>query len=97
MVDNIHLNKISPLLSSTERVKRVDRRPRDGQQPPFKGDPQAKQKKKKKKHQGRSTRLSKITSAKDISQLPGNAASRLSEEETNSPASRGKRIIDIRV
>ena len=25
MVDNIHFNKISPLLSSTERVKRVDR------------------------------------------------------------------------
>ena len=51
MVDNINLNKISPLLSSTERIKSVDRKSRKGQQSPFKGAQQGKQKKQKKRKQ----------------------------------------------
>ena len=97
MVDNIHLNKISHLLSSTERVKRVDRRPRDRQQPPDKGNPQEKQKKKNKNHPGSSAGRSEATPAMDLSPSPGHSATHLPEEETSPPGGRGKRIIDIRI
>jgi hypothetical protein len=89
MVDNIKLNRISPLLSSAERVKRVDRRQREGQQPPFKGALKDEDRKKKKKK-------------KDIDgTLTGNISARGSREPTEKekePASeQPKKIIDIRV
>ena len=49
MVDNIKLNKILPLLSSTERVKQVDRRQRNSQESPFNDTLKGKKKKKKEK------------------------------------------------
>lgn len=97
MVDNIQFNKISPLLPSTERIKAVDRRPRNGQQPPFRGSPQGQQKKKKKKHPKHGVRPSEITLATEASPSQGLAATHLPDEETNPPTPRGKRIIDIRV
>ena len=62
MVDNINLNKTTPLLSSAERVKRVDRRQRDQQKPPFKDaleDEKKKKKKKKKKKRKRKRKKKK--------------------------------------
>ena len=97
MVDNVHLNKISPLLSSTERIKRVDRRPRDDEQAPFKEGPRGKRKKKKKKHPGRSASPSEITPARDGALPRGLEVKHPGKEETKPPARRGKRIIDIRV
>jgi hypothetical protein len=97
MVDNIQFNKISPLLSSAERVKRVDRRLRDGQQAPFNDDPQGKQKKKKKKHPGHGAALTETSPSVDISPHPGRAVTHRPEEETSPSAGRGKRIIDIHV
>ena len=65
MVDNINLNKISPLLSSTERIKSVDRKSRNSQQSPFKGAQQGKQKKKKKKKQRPGETPSVVTAKKE--------------------------------
>ncbi|MGB5750102.1 MAG: hypothetical protein WBM69_24215 [Desulfobacterales bacterium] len=97
MVDNINLNKISPLLSSTERVKSVDRRQRNDQQPPFKGALQDKQKRKKKKKKGRDGTLSESTSVKDRPHPSARAAERHQKKETESPPDQSKKIIDIRV
>ena len=97
MVDNIHFNKISPLLASTEKVKRVDRRPRDSQNPPFKGNQQDKQKKKKKKHPEHGATRSEVTSAKQPSRQSRPAAAHPPDKETNPANGPGKRIIDIRV
>ena len=44
-----NLNKILPSISSTERVKRMDRKRRDNQQNPFKEALKDKEKKKRKK------------------------------------------------
>ena len=65
MVDNINLNKITPLLSSAERIKRVDRKSRNSQQSPFKGAQQGKQKKKKKKKQRPGETPSVVTASSD--------------------------------
>ena len=97
MVDNIHFNKISPLLSSTEQVKRVDRQPRDGQKPPLKGNRQDKQKKKRKKHPKHGATRLEITSAKRLSRQSGLVAEPQPNKETNPAADPDKRIIDIRV
>jgi len=97
MVDNINLNKISPLLSSTERVKSVDRRQRKDQQPPFKGALQDKQKRKKKKKKGQDETLSESTSVKDRPHPSARAVERRKKKETESPPDQSKKIIDIRV
>ena len=97
MVDNIQFNKISPLLSSTEQVIRVDRRPRDSQNPPFNGNQQDKKKKKKKKHPEQGATRSEVTSAKQPSRQSGLAAAHQPDKETNLEDGLGKRIIDIRV
>jgi|GEM_PF-1069703 hypothetical protein len=97
MVDNINLNKISPLLSSAERVKGVDRRQRDNQQPLFKEALKGKQKKKKKKKEGEDEALSGATSSKDNPQHARLAATDRQEKEADSPAGQPKKIIDIRV
>ena len=98
MVDNIHFDKISPLLSSTERIKRVDRRPRDDEQAPLKGNPQGKKKKKKKKkHPGRGASPSEITLSKVVPLPPGLEVKNSGKEQKRSSAKRRNRIIDIRV
>ena len=97
MVDNINLNKTSPLLSSTERIKRVDRKSRNSQQSPFNGAQQGKQKKKKKKKQGQDEIQSEATSSKDGPRYARLAVTDRHEKETDSKASQHKKIIDIRV
>ena len=97
MVDNIHFNKVSPLLSSTEQVKRVERQPRDGQNPPFKGNRQDKQKKKKKKSPEQGATRAEATSARRTSRQSGRTDEPQLDKETRPAADPGKRIIDIRV
>jgi hypothetical protein len=96
-VDNLNLNKISPLLSSAERVKRVDRRQRNSQQLPFKGPLQGKQKKKKKKKEGPDGTLSEAISSRDSPRHPEHAVPRHQEKGTESKAGQSNKIIDIRV
>ena len=97
MVDNINLNKISPLLSSTERIKSVDRKSRNSQQSPFKGAQQGKQKKKKKKKQRPGETPSVVTASSDGRGDPEQVIRRHSEAKTKSTADRSQKIIDIRV
>ena len=97
MVDNINLNKISPLLSSAERIKGVDRKSRHSQQSPFNGAQQGKQKKKKKKKQGPDEIPLEVTAARDGRWNSEQAMMGHSETKTKATAGRSKKIIDIRV
>lgn len=97
MVDNINLNKISPLLSSTERIKSVNRKQRNDQQPLFKGALKGKQKRKKKKKEGQDETLSENISAGDLPHNSTRAVERHQEKETESQPDKAKKIIDIRV
>ena len=97
MVDNINLNKISPLLSSAERVKSVDRRQHNNQQPPFNGARKGKHKKKKKKKESEDGSLSEATSSKGSPRYARLEETDHPEKKTDSQASQGKKIIDIRV
>ena len=96
-MDNLNLNKISPLLSSTERIKRVDRRQRNRQQLPFKGTLQDKKKKKKKKKEGQDGTLPEVISSRDNPRHPEQAVTLHQEKETESKSGQSKKIIDIRV
>ncbi len=97
MVDNINLNKISPLLSSTERVKSVDRRQRHRQQTPFDSALPNKKKKKKKKKEGEEGIRSDAIDSTDSPQHPARAITGHQQKESESPAVQTKKIIDIRV
>jgi hypothetical protein len=97
MVDNINLNEISPLLSSTERVKSVDRRQRKNQQPPFKGVLQGKQKKKKKKKEGGDRGPSESFASKSSRHHRAGAVRRPQNKKVDSQTDQKKKIIDIRV
>jgi hypothetical protein len=97
MVDNINLNIISPLLSSTEQVKNVDRRQRQNQQPPFKGFLQGRQKKKKKKKEEGDGSLSEILAAQGHPHHHAGALRRPQNKKTESQTDPNKKIIDIRV
>jgi len=94
MVDNIKLNKILPLLSSTERVKQVDGRQRNSRQPPFNDTPQ---KKKKKKKGGENVKISEAVLPEDRARLPSPAGKKRSAKDKKSQEGRPPRIIDIRV
>lgn len=96
MVDKINLNNISPLLSSTERVKSVDRRQRRNQQPPFKGVLQDKQKKKKKK-EGEDGHSSETLTSRDNPHHRAGAAKGPQKKKTESQTGLNRKIIDIRV
>ena len=96
MVDNINLSKTSPLLSSTERAKSVDRRQRKDQKPPFKGALQDKQKRKKKKKEGCDATLSESISFKDKPR-PSARGPKGPKKEKESQPDQSKKIIDIRV
>ena len=97
-MDNIKLNQISPLLSSTEKIKAVDRRPRHSQQPPFKSAQQDKQKKKKKKKKhGEDGALSEVIDPMDSPHFAKQAVKSPPEKKTDAKAGQRKRIIDIRI
>jgi hypothetical protein len=97
MVDNINFNKISPLLSSTERIKRVDRKSRNSQQSPFKRAQQDKQKKKKKKKQDQDEIPSEVTASVDSPRYARHSAADQQGKKMGSKTGRSKKIIDIRV
>jgi hypothetical protein len=98
MVDNINLNRISPLLSSAEHVKQVDRKQRDHQQPPFKGAlKDGDKKKKKKKKKGKEEKISESISSGDDRGLPAQAERERQKQEKESTPQQTKKIIDIRV
>ena len=99
MVDNININRSSPLLSSAERVKPVDRRQRDRQQPPFKGaqEKEQKKKKKKKKKQNENKSPSEALYARDGASRHARATAENQEQENKMEPEQKKKIIDIRV
>ena len=97
MVDNIDLNRVSPLLSSTERVKRVDRKQRDSQQPPYTDalkDEQKKKKKKKKKEDGAGEKP--VSTRDSLPPLAPEAKGDRKVKKKSDPE-QVKKIIDIRV
>lgn len=97
MVDNINFNRISPLLSSAEHVKQVDRKQRDHQQPPFKSDSKDKNKKKKKKKKGQDRARSESISPREGRELPARAVKGRQKQKKESEPQQTKKIIDIRV
>lgn len=96
-MDNIKLEKISPLLSSAERIKKVVRKQRGSRQFPFKGDQQGGPKKKKRKKKGPSSALSDVASSKDSPRAAGSTGPHLQDMDTNLQPGQSKKIIDIRV
>jgi len=97
-MDNLKLNKISPLLSSTERVKSVDRRRQNKQQPPFEDVLQGRKKKKKKKKRGGDEgRPAKSLAAGDSSKSRSRAPKSRQKEEGALLHNGNKKRIDIRV
>ena len=97
MVDNIKLNKILPLLSSTERVKQVDRRQRNSQQPSFNDTLKGKKKKKKKKKDGENVKISEAALTEDSVQTPSHTGKKRSAKDKKSRDDQPPKIIDIRV
>ena len=97
MVDDIKLNRISPLLSSAERVKRDDRRQREQQQPPFKGALKDEEKKKKKKKKDQDQTLTQSISARDSRKPPAREVKARLKKEKKPISEPPEKIIDIRV
>jgi len=94
MVDNIKLNKILPLLSSTERVKQVDRRQRNSQESPFND---TLKKKKKKKKDGENVEISEAALTEDSVQAPSHTGNKRSAKNKKPRDDQPSKIIDIRV
>jgi hypothetical protein len=94
MVDNIKLNKILPLLSSTERVKQVDRRQRNSQESPFND---TLKKKKKKKKDGENVEISEAALTEDSVQAPSHTGNKRSAKDKKPRDDQPSKIIDIRV
>ncbi len=97
MVDNIKLNKILPLLSSTERVKQVDRRQRNSNKSPLHDTRKGRKKKKKKKKEGENVKISEAALTEDSVQLPSPTGKKRSAKEKKSRDDQPQKIIDIRV
>ena len=97
MVDNIKLNKILPLLSSTERVKQVDRRQRNSQESLFNDTLKGKKKKKKKKKDGENVKISEAALTEDSVQTPSHTGKKRSAKDKKSRDDQPPKIIDIRV
>ena len=97
MVDNINLNKISPLLSSAERIKGVDRKSRHSRQSPFKDTRQGNQKKQKKKRKQPDETPADVTVSRDDRWNPEQTMKHHPETKPKSPAGMNQKIIDIRV
>jgi hypothetical protein len=94
MVDNIKLNKILPLLSSTERVKQVDRRQRNSQKSPFNDTLKGKKKKKK---DGENVEISEAALTEDSVQAPSHTGNKRSAKDKKPRDDQPSKIIDIRV
>jgi hypothetical protein len=94
MVDNIKLNKILPLLSSTERVKQVDRRQRNSQESLFND---TLKKKKKKKKDGENVEISEAALTEDSVQAPSHTGNKRSAKDKKPRDDQSSKIIDIRV
>jgi hypothetical protein len=87
------------LLSSAERLKKVDRRQRDGRQPPF-NDTLKKKKKRKKKKKDRDSEKVVISVAAPTKESPrhqSDAGADTAGPDQNPPNGQQKKIIDIRV
>ena len=97
MVDDIKLNRISPLLSSAERVKRVDRRQREQQQPPFKGSLKDEEKKKKKEKKDEGQTPAPSISARGSRKPPAREIKARLKKEKKPTSDPPEKIIDIRV
>ena len=97
MVDNIDLNKTTPLLSSTERVKRVDRKRRDDQKPPFNTALKDEKKKKKKKKKRESEIPAETRNAGDSPPRRARAEKEDKKQGNKLKPDKDKKIIDIRV
>ena len=94
MVDNIKLNKILPLLSSTERVKQVDRRQRNSQESLFNDTLKGKKKKKK---DGENGEISEAVLTEDSVQAPSHTGKKRFAKDKKSRDDQPPKIIDIRV
>ncbi len=97
MVDNIKLNKILPLLSSTERVKQVGRRQRNSQESLFNDTLKGKKKKKKKKKDDETVEISEAALTEDSVQPPSHTGKKRSAKDKKSRDDQPPKIIDIRV
>jgi hypothetical protein len=75
----------------------VDRKSRNSQQSPFKGNQQGKQKKKKKKKQGQDEIPSEVTASRGNPGYAELGVKHSQQKETESKSGRSKKIIDIRV
>ena len=98
MLENIKLNKILPLTSSAERIKRVDQRKQSGHQTPFKEAFKEKEEKKKKKAEppGHSEK-SETATVIGKTEHSRDDGIHVTKRDRNSANSFSKRIIDIRV
>ncbi len=94
MVDNIKLNKILPLLSSTERVKQVNRRQRNSPGSPFNATLKGKKKKKK---DGENVEISEAALTEDSVQAPSHTGKKRSAKDKKPRDDQPSKIIDIRV
>ena len=97
MVDNIKLNKILPLLSSTERVKQVDRRQRNSQESLFNDTLKRKKKKKKKKKDGENVEISAAALTEDTVPPSSHTGKKRSAKDKKPRDDQPSKIIDIRV
>jgi hypothetical protein len=95
MVDN--LSKISPSISSAERVKRVGREQHNNQQKPFKEALKDKEKKKNKKKDLKHKIISGDDSAVSRKKMSFQAVKPTTEKSKRNIAGSSKKIIDIRV
>ncbi len=97
MVDNIKLNKILPLLSSTERVKQVDRRQRNSHKSPLHDTRKGGKKKKKKKKEGENVKISEAALTEDSVQASSHTKKNRSAKDKRCRDDQPPKIIDIRV
>jgi hypothetical protein len=97
MVDKINLNQTLPLLSSAERVKKVDRRRRNDRQPPFNDALKEKKKKKKKKKDSEKVDISAAAPIEESLGLQSAAGENTVGPDKKPMKGRQKKIIDIRV
>ena len=95
MVDN--LNKISPSISSTQRVKRVGREQHNNQQKPFKETLKDKEKRKHKKKDLKRKIISGGGNAFSRKKMSLQAVKPITEKSKRNVADSSEKIIDIRV
>ena len=97
MVDNIKLNKVLPSLSSTPKVKRMDRRSGKDRQNQFEDVLGEKRRKKKKKDDSEPASIPADEKFAGGTPFDLDATKQDADEDENSAESPSNRIIDIRV